>query len=177
MLSSRIALKVYVAGGIAPDAPRVLEAFHGWIRQKALPETLIDVVDYSHVHQGPAVLLIGHESDYALDLSEGRVGLSYQRKRAPETSLGPLGDSLKRVLRAAELLEQTPSLAPLQFSRSEFKLTLLDRLHAPNTVETREACEAEVLKSFGELGAFRVEQEGLDSKEPFTLRLRVAEQN
>jgi hypothetical protein len=176
MLSSRIALKVYI-NGVAPELPRVLEAFHGWIREKKLPETLIDVVDYSHVHHGPAVLLIGHESDYALDLSEGRAGLSYQRKRAPEASPGPLSDSLKRVLRAVELLEQTPSLTPLQFSRSEFKLSLLDRLNAPNTSETRAACEAEVLKSFAELGAFQVEQEGIGSKEPFTLRLRVAEQN
>lgn len=177
MLSSRIALKVYVAGKIAPESPRVLEAFHGWIRQKALPETLIDVVDYSHVHQGPAVLLIGHESDYALDLSEGRVGLSYQRKRAPETSFGPLADSLKRVMRAVELLEQTPSLAPLHFSRREFKLTLLDRLHAPNTVETRQACEAEILRSFEGLGSVSVSQEGVGSKEPFTLRVQVGVQN
>ncbi len=42
---------------------------------------LIDVADYKHVQDGPGILIIGHEGDYALDQENGRSGLLYTRKR------------------------------------------------------------------------------------------------
>ena len=41
----------------------------------------IDVADYTHLPDGPSVLLVGHEGNYALDCRDGRQGLYYYRKR------------------------------------------------------------------------------------------------
>ncbi len=171
MLSQRFAIKVYATS--SPDAHKVLEVFHHWIRDVRLPEQLIDVVDYGHVHEGPSVLLVGHESDYALDLGEGRPGLFYQRKRAPEVA-DALDDGLKRLLVAVDLLSTEPLLAPLAFDRTDFRLTLLDRLRSPNTQEAFDAQKAEIVKTFQRhVGAVKVVREDADSTEPLTVRIKA----
>src|SRR6185295_2046241 len=59
-----------------------IPVFHRYIQTRALPELVIDVVDYTHVHRGPGVLLIGHEVDYGVDDGEGQLGVRVTRKRA-----------------------------------------------------------------------------------------------
>lgn len=172
MLSQRFSIKLYATSN--PDPHKVLEVFHGWIRDVRLPEQLVDVVDYGHVHEGPAVLLVGHESDYALDLGEARTGLFYQRKRSPEVE-DALDDGLKRLLAAADLLAKEPLVAPLAFDRTEFRLTVLDRLRSPNTAEAFEAQKAAIAKTFeAHVGAVTVTREEADSTEPLTLRVKTS---
>lgn len=172
MNSHKIALKLYAKDGSVPAPARVIEVFHDWVREGALAgETLVDPVDYSHVHQGPAVLLVGHESDYALDLSEGRPGLLYVRKRAPS---GPhLEDAFRKLLRAAALLEADARLAPLSFARNEVRLQVLDRLNMPNTKETFEAAKEEIaaVGAAALRGPVSLRAEGNDPREPFTVRI------
>jgi hypothetical protein len=170
MLTSRIGLKLYATTPVSAHA--LLEVFHRWIKERHLGEQLIDVVDYGHVHHGPAVLMVGHESDYALDLGEGRAGLFYQRKRAPEVAEGPLVDGLRRLLRAADDLTKEPTLAPLAFDRRELCVTFLDRLHAPNTPAAFEAVTGAirdaVRPAFGEV---KLVHEAPTSREPLTVRV------
>lgn len=180
MNSHKIWLKLYAQPAALPPAASFVAVFHDWIRDGALSETLIDVVDYGHVHQGPAVLLIGHESDYGLDLSEGRPGLTYQRKRVQaDDPRARLGDSLRRLLGAAARLEADPRLAGLRFDLGELLLRVVDRLHAPNEELTFEAerggIEAALCAAFG--GAPRLAREGHDPREPFTVRARLAPQS
>lgn len=173
MLSERFSIKLYAT--TEPDAHKVLEVFHNFIKDKRLPEQLVDVVDYGHVHEGPAVLLVGHESDYALDRGEGRAGLFYQRKRAPAADR-PLADGLARLLRVADALASDPLLAPLAFDRREFRVTVLDRLRSPNTQASFDAQKDEVSAVFAELLGAKVDvtREDADTKEPLTLRVRGA---
>lgn len=176
MKSHKISLKLYAKPDTLPAAAQFVAVFHDWIKEGALGETLIDVVDYGHVHHGPAVLLIGHESDLALDLSEGRPGLSYQRKRvAKDDPATRLGDSLRRLLRAAARLESDPRLAGLGFEVDELLLRVLDRLHAPNELATyeseRRGIEDALRGVFGASAA--LSREGLDPRAPFTVRART----
>src|SRR5947207_3342533 len=85
-LPQRLSVKVFAkAASVGPkDA---LLVFHRWIQTQRLDELLIDVTDYSHVHHGPGVILIGHGADYALDEEEGRLGLKYTLKRAREAAV------------------------------------------------------------------------------------------
>ena len=175
MRSHKLALKLYAKAGTVPPAERFLETFHGWVKHGATGELMIDVVDYGHVHQGPSVLCVGHASDYALDLGEGRAGLGYQRKRVPEADGAThLPDGLARLLRAAVLLEG--ALPGLSFDTSEILVKVLDRLNAPNDDATFAAEQGELqavaTKLFGE-GA-TVVRDGNDPREPFTVRLRAA---
>ncbi|NUO49507.1 MAG: hypothetical protein HOV80_11690 [Polyangiaceae bacterium] len=176
MLSPRIALKLFADPASIPPHAKLVEAWHGWIKSGKLSELLVDVVDYGHVHQGPSVLLVGHESDYALDYGEGKVGLLYVRKRAPDPGADKrLADSLVRVANAASILEGEPLLAGLKFQTQEIVLKVLDRLAAPNERATWDADKDEidkVMKSVLGPGTEATYDES-DPKGPFTVRVRA----
>ena len=132
----RFQLKIYAQPGFVFDAHRSVRVFHRWIKERVLPEQLVDVADYSHVHHGPQIALIGHGSDYYLDDSEGRPGLLYFRKRAAPPPHERLKDAFRCCLTAAQLLAREPGFdAPPQFGAGELRLRFVDRLQAPNTDE------------------------------------------
>ncbi len=174
MKSSKIWLKLYAEPGALPDPIRFVEVFHDWIKRDVLAELMFDVIEYGHVHHGPSVLFVGHESDYAIDLGEGRLGLSYQRKRAPAD--GALGDSLRRLLDVAGKLEADPRLHGFRLGRSELLLRVLDRLNMPNGEGTFAEARGEIERTAREvLGAeLSLEQELADLREPFGVRVRAA---
>ena len=81
MEPTKFQVKVYTKAGDI-ELEKLVPVFHEWIRAKKIPnELLIDVADYAHVPQGPGVVLIGHQSDYYLDVADDRPGLLYSRKR------------------------------------------------------------------------------------------------
>jgi hypothetical protein len=149
MDASKLQLKIFTSSSSSPSGQLPAEAFipvfHGWIKDAVLPELLVDVANYGHVPQGPGVVLIGHANDYAIDDGEGQPGLLFNRKRqAPAPELR-LGDTFRRTLHAALLLEKEPALAgKLKFDTSRFLLRINDRLAAPNTDATFAAVRAEI---------------------------------
>jgi len=143
MEARKVQFKVFVKSPAKVDVDPIVPVFHQWIRDKAFDELLIDVTDYAHVPNGPALLLVGHGSDYAVDFAEGRAGLLYSRKReAPKDAKACVADALKRALSAAKKLEDDKSLSPkIEFRADELLFRLNDRLRAPNTDETMKAVE------------------------------------
>jgi hypothetical protein len=129
-------VKIFAAGPV--DLAAAVPVFHRWIRESACEELLIDVTDYRHVLDGPGVILVGHEANYSLDNSRGRLGLLYNRK-AP-VSGGPqdvIEQALRSALAACRLLEDEPEFGgALAFNAGEIELTVNDRLLAPNTEES-----------------------------------------
>lgn len=149
--AERVQVKIFASETADPMA--LIPVFHRWIQDSVLEDELaIDVADYSHVHEGPGVVLIGHGADYYYDLGEGKPGLMYSRKRALEGTLGDrLRDAIKNALSACERLENEG--IGLKFDRSSLSVRVPDRLHAPNTDESYAAFEtlaAKVIES--ELG-------------------------
>lgn len=136
-------VKVFVDGDLNVELQRFIETFHQWIVREATEEMLIDVADYRHVPDGPGVMLIGLESDYAIDHTNGQPGLLYNRKAPLE---GGNGDrflhSFCCALQGCEMLES--ELEGLQFSRRRFEVIINDRALAPNTPETREVFRHEL---------------------------------
>lgn len=166
-------LKIFLERNDAFDPENLIPVFHAWIREKKLPELVIDVADYGHVKQGPGVVLIGHASDFYLDEGEGRPGLLYSRKRDLEASdEAGLTDALSRALNACVLLEQEPTLAGIKFSLDEIVVRVNDRLASPNDAATFSVLApviARVLtKALGKEP--KVEQIGTD-RELFTVRV------
>jgi hypothetical protein len=135
MHAEKVQIKIFSSG--QPDVPSYLSVFQRWIRDHVLDELLIDVVDYSHVPDGPEVTLIGHNSDYVFDRTGGRLGLLYASKRQPESMNGPYLSALKRSVSACLLLEKEPGPpVPVAFRSDELFVRIADRLNAPNTEET-----------------------------------------
>ena len=146
-----INVKLFVNDPEKVDLEAVVPVFHGWIQGQIFDELLLDVASYSHVPDGPGVVLIGHEADYALDNTDGRLGVRYNRK-APLS--GNNRDRLVQATRAALnaflRLEQDFNL---YFNKREIEIVVNDRLLAPNTEETRRSAQPELTEFVRQLFA------------------------
>ncbi len=143
------------------DLGPLIPIFHGWIQEQPFPELLIDVADYSHVPSGPGVMIIGHEADYSVDNTDGRLGVRYARK---ETLNSSNQERLKQAARSAlsalkRLEENTAIPGKLKFGGNEAEIVVNDRLLAPNRPETQRAVEPEISKFADQLfgpGAYQL---------------------
>jgi len=139
-------VKIFVDGEMSTPAEDIIKVFHRWVSEQLMDELLIDVADYDHVPKGPGIVLVGHQADYAMDETDGRPGLRYNCKVARQ---GSNEDRCLHALRSAAkaCLRLESELDGLKFSRNEFQVTINDRAQAPNSDETRVACEG-VFKAF-----------------------------
>jgi hypothetical protein len=174
MQAHKLQLKLYAtpesAKAVEPEA--LIPVFHRWIKDRVLPEMVIDVANYGHVPEGPGVVLIGHGSDYFMDEGEGRLGLLHNRKRSGPPAGERLSDAARRTLYAAALLEKEAALGgKLKFATNELLFRVNDRLAAPNTDATFASLEGE-LQALGKqlfAGPFELARVG-GTKELFAVR-------
>lgn len=149
-----INVKLLLRNPEAVELEAVVPIFHSWIQEQATEELLLDVASYAHVKDGPGVLLIGHEADYSLDATDGRLGLRYNRK-APinGSNQSKLQQAARSALKALARLEQDGRLkSVIQFDAKNVELFINDRLLAPNTAETRKSAEPELRAFLDRLG-------------------------
>src|SRR5215472_2007921 len=124
-----INIKIFVKDPSAIHLTDSIPVFHQWIRESVCPETLIDVADYEHVHEGPGILLIAHEANYSLDQRDGRLGLLYNRKAVYDgTFQSRLAQAHKAALAACDRLErEAPFQGKLAFDRNSIEFFVNDR--------------------------------------------------
>jgi hypothetical protein len=132
-------VKVFAVSAPSVKLQEFVPVFHAWIQKQIVKDhLLIDVHDYSHIYNGPGILLVAHEGNFSLDMEGGRLGLLYHRKQ-------PLAGSLEERLRiivdtaleGSLLLEQDSAAgAKLRFNRDELLIVTNDRLLAPNEEKT-----------------------------------------
>jgi hypothetical protein len=135
MPAIRVCVKLF-----SPEPPDLrddlfLQIFHEWIRDRALDVVFVDVADYTHVPDGPGVMLVTSDVTFALDRSDGRFGLLAQQRRAVN---GDVADAISGALRdawtVAERLESDERLVgKVSFDRQAVRVEVNDRLNAPNT--------------------------------------------
>lgn len=137
------------------DLQAVIPVFHTWIQEQSTDELLLDVASYAHVKDGPGILLIGHEADYSLDLTDGRLGFRYNRKAPLEGSnLDRLNQGARAALKALVRLENDERLgASIEFDGRGIELIINDRLLAPNNDETRGHAERDLRTFLDRLSA------------------------
>ena len=149
--------------------------FNNWIQRQVTPELLIDVADYLHVHNGPGIILIGHEADYSLDNRAGRLGLLYNRKAPLDgTVQEKLAQAAYAALTAARLLATENGV---KFSGGEAQVLINDRLLVPNTQETFKALEPELRAFFDRLYKgtdYSLTYPSTDPRERFTVDAKAA---
>jgi hypothetical protein len=139
-------VKLLLRNPEAVDLEGVVPVFHSWIQEQSGEELLLDVASYTHVKDGPGVLLIGHEADYSLDVTDGRLGVRYNRKALLEGSNGSrLNQAALAALRALGRLESDGRLGgTIQFEGRRLEIFTNDRLLAPNSGETRQTADPEL---------------------------------
>jgi hypothetical protein len=131
----------------------LIPVFHSWIEDQVMDELLLDVADYRHVPSGPGIVVIGHQANYSVDASDGRVGVRYNRKAAAE---GSQEDRLWQAVRAAasacQRLEEEGRLGgSIRFNGREMEFFINDRLLVPNTDSARKQFAGEIESFFGKL--------------------------
>jgi hypothetical protein len=151
-----------------------LGIFNNWIQRRVTPELLLDVADYLHVHNGPGILLIGHEADYSLDNRAGRLGLLYNRKAQLDGSVqDKLAQAARAALTAARLLEKENGV---KFNGREVQVLINDRLFVPNTPETFAAVEPDLRIFFDKLyngTEYTLTHSSIDPRERFSVDVKA----
>jgi hypothetical protein len=176
-LEGRLELKLFAEENGLPAPRELVSVFHGWIQTRRLPgELLIDVADYSHVHHGPGVLLVGHRATYGMDRTDGRPGLLCRlRQPSPGDTRSRLRDLFRRALQAAVLLGEEPSLGGrFRVRNDELRLRIHDRRCAPNEASTWSAVAPELSSFFTALYRTRVRLAPCaHAPEPFAIRVEI----
>lgn len=178
MIPQRISVKYFVEKPEVIDLSAIPPIFQRWIQEQALAGLFIDVADYKHVHEGPGVILIGHDTDIAMDMRAGRPGLLATRKR-------DMGGSLSEILTlllqqgfiACRLLETgyAPS-GDIGFRADEVEITFLDRLRTPNRPASLAAIRGEVEDALGAIYPEATVDLGSvhdDPRQPLTIQCRI----
>jgi hypothetical protein len=170
-------VKVFAEDTARVDLAAAIPVFHRWIQDNVCEELLIDVADYRHVPSGPGVVLVGHQANYSLDLSRGRLGLLYNRKVAAEDNpRDNLTQAFRAALNACWRLEQEPEFGGnLRFNTGEYEVILNDRLLAPDTEATWQALKADFESFFGSLynAGYTLDRSGADPRERFRVGVKA----
>lgn len=169
----RFFVKLFASNPEVVDAEEFVPVFQRWIQENFAPdELIIDVADYKHVPQGPGIILIGHDGDYAYDFVHGKVGLQYTFKQVKvETLEEAVSIALKRVVTAIEKAEAEEALNGITFDKTKVQITFLDRLNYPNDEETAKAT-GEALTPLAKStlgGGVTVDLTQSDPREPLTI--------
>ena len=163
----------FFASGMRIDLAEFIPVFHEWIQKQIIDgHLLIDVHNYSHIHEGPGILLVAHEGNFSMDFTEGRMGFVYYRKQP----FSALADIVRPALKGCRLLEEDPRMrGRLKFTTDEVLFFANDRLAAPNSAEAFSQLQPRLSAALKDtLGkTFALSQVSGDSKERLTILARA----
>ncbi len=178
MTPRRISAKLFATDPTADvDLHAFIPVFHEFIREKTVEGLLIDVADYSHVPEGPGVVLIGHDVDYSTDLGAGQAGLLTVTKRIEAGEVADLlDDAVRKCLLAAKAVRDNGSTG-MTFSTEVLRVQVIDRLVARNCDESyalfQSEFEALARRLFGG-GGSAARADVTDSRRVLAAELRAA---
>lgn len=172
IVPNRLGVKFNLKREPALSAADIVPIFQRWIQEHTVDGMLIDVIDYKHVPEGPGVILIADEGDYAYDFSDGQIGLHYIRKRnLPEDLAGALLLAFRLALGAAVCLEgEAPG--DIEFDFSQAKISFLDRQNYRNEPSRFAAVQDEISAILADIygAAVALERAYDDPRLSFALR-------
>lgn len=167
--------KIFVDGELPVDPAEFIGIFQQWVKEQHREELLIDMADYRHVPNGPGVLAVGLQADYAMDHQGGRWGLLYNRKAAvTDSNPERLAQALRQAASACAKLES--EVEGLKFSRTEFEFVINDRAVAVNSTEAWAAFKPEVqafLKDLTRGGEFKIRRTSDDPRSRLGARIKL----
>ncbi len=132
------------------DEGSLIGVLQGWIREEKIGGTLIDVVDYRHVPDGPGIMLVTYEINYMLE-HQNFYGLYLQRKWG-EVENQPHTEAIVNLVKsAAEFGTLLEKEAGITLKGDEFHYIANDRLNAPNTDEAFQAVKADLEAALGKV--------------------------
>ena len=177
MAPQRLSIKLYFSHEQLPGPEEQIAMFHRWIRDKKLGGLLIDVADYAHVPEGPGIMLIGHEADYAIDHGPGGPGLMTTRKRIDSGDLASaVQQTCRLAIAAAEALAAESLSASLEVATDRMRVLVLDRLRYPADASDIQGTAGQIAAAASEVFGAEAEAEPLpgDGRGPMAVDLKFA---
>ena len=145
-----LCIKLFAEDSSTVEILDFVPLFHRWIKEQSVAEhLLIDVADYSHVWNGPGIILVAHQANFNMDQETGRLGLLYQRKQPVEGDLPQrLRFLINTTLHICERLQSAPELdGKLRFGGQEMLIQSNDRMRAPHSEESHKILESALADS------------------------------
>ena len=126
--------------------------FHNWIQDKAIDDhLLIDVTDYSHIPDGPGVMLIAHEGNFSLDQENQQPGIMYMRKTEIAGSFTERFNTvLLTLIKVANRLSDNDVGKQVDFTPNALRFIANDRLYAENTADNQHLYKQKIQKALDE---------------------------
>jgi hypothetical protein len=169
----RLGIKFFAATGAPIQLTEFIPLFHEWIQKQVINNhLLIDTHNYSHIHEGPGILLVAHQGNFSVDMADDRMGLLYYRKQPVET----FAEVVDPAVQACRLLEDDPRMRNrLRFRTNEMLIVANDRLLAPNNNETFSGLQPRLSAGLTQvLGQpFKLSRVSDDPKERLTIRAQI----
>jgi len=162
----KFGIKLYLNTDGNFESKDFIPVFHNWIQEKVVDDhLLIDVADYSHITDGPGVMLIAHEGHFSLDQENHQPGILYMRKTEIN---GNFKERFIKIfttaIQAANRLRDNNIDQEIDFIKNSFRFIANDRRFAKNTLENQILYQDEVQKSLEELyPTSRVEYKNISS--------------
>ena len=149
----KFGIKLFLHTSKDYSSQNFIPVFHKWIQDQAIPNhLLIDVADYSHIPDGPGVMLIAHEGHFSLDQENLQPGIMYMRKTELEGSFKVrFKKVLSTVIEAADRLHNNNINKEINFINNSFRFIANDRLYAENTIENQALCKNNIKKVLNEI--------------------------
>jgi hypothetical protein len=169
----KLGVKFFAADGQRVDLTEFIPIFHEWIQKQVINDhLLIDVHNYSHIDEGPGILLVAHQGNFSVDLAGDRMGFVYYRKQPVHST----AEILKPALQGCHLLAGDPRMQNrLRFSTDEVLIFANDRLLAPNNEEVFSELQPQFYAALKEVvgKSFKFSLISEDPKERLTIRARI----
>ena len=135
----KFGIKLYLTTNGSFDSKDFIPVFHNWIQEKVINDhLLIDVADYSHIPDGPGIMLIAHEGHFSLDQENHQPGIMYMRKTELDGTFNDrFNKILSTVIEAADQLRNNNINKDINFINNSFRFIANNRLYAENTIENQ----------------------------------------
>ena len=148
----KFGIKLYLNTNGIFNSKDFIPEFHNWIQGKVVSNhLLIDVADYSHIPDGPGVMLVAHEGHFSLDQENLQPGIMYMRKTEMEGSFKErFIKVLSTTIQAANLLCDNNINQEIDIIKNSFRFISNDRRVAENTLENQNYYQDEVQKALVE---------------------------
>ena len=169
----RLGIKFFGTTDGRIELTEFIPVFHEWIQKQIIENhLLIDTHNYSHMNEGPGILLVAHQGNFSIDTADDRMGLLYYRKQPADTLAG----IVKPAVQGCRLLEEDPRMrGRLDFRMDDVLFVANDRLLAPNNDETFSRFEPQLSAALNQvLGKpFKLSRISDDPKERLAISARI----
>ena len=167
MKLQKFGVKLFLDTNGSFDLKDFIPVFHNWIQDKVIYDhLLIDVADYSHIPDGPGIMLIAHEGHFSLDQESYKPGIMYMRKTDIDGDFKQrFVQVLTTTIQAANCLRNNNINKKINFINNSFRFIANDRLFANNTIENQTLYQDKIQNVLAEVyPESRVEYEDLSGE-------------